>query len=137
MIAFNTNAYLTAQTGTVPSVTHIPYIRANGGTNPSAAIRDTWSRLQGVDAAHKVVVAVTDGDWSGGSELMHDMTRNGVITVGVLLGHPQTSNHDVAKAMTTQYGAVMPSPLGMVALFEQVVTSRMAETLADEGHHNI
>ena len=62
------------------------------------AIKDTWHRLRTVEAAHKLVIIVTDGEWSGlqhddtgkvtqyqAADFILDMRKEGVHVLGVML----------------------------------------------------
>jgi hypothetical protein len=92
VVGFDSTAYLVNQTGRRPHATKMRSLQADGGTKPAAAIRDTWRRVRSVDAAHKVVIVVSDGHWTGdGADVMRDLsTQHGVITVGLMLDNYAT-----------------------------------------------
>lgn len=154
ILLYNGQSFSFVQTGTRPNQTLIPYIRASGGTDPKEAIDDTYRRLQGVDAAHKIVVTITDGSWGGsGTASMKELTEAGVTTVGVLLdeslGEDNVGSNWKSDYHMTQYiGSVaknasnlntllyqvMGDPLALPELFAEVVTTQMRKVMEGKSY---
>lgn len=153
VLGYNTESMTLAPTGT-PAPKGVEYYQARGGTDPRRALKDTWARLQFSEAAHKVVVCVTDGAWSGGGETVRGLSMMGVTTIGVVLapgyswplvgrlGQDRVSNRQnwirergtwesLIMGMGTTHNAIVDNPLDMVDLFKKVVAEEL-ESAMDE-----
>lgn len=134
VVAYNTNAFLVNQTGTKPHLTKVEYLADSGGTDPSDAILDTYQRLKGVEAANTLVIALTDGDWHAGGDVMKKITEAGVTTVGVRVAANPTEDtwmrETYQTGMGVQYYVCIKSPMEMVDLFEKIVSDRLASVTA-------
>ena len=65
----------------------VPVLRASGGTLPTDALRAAWDIFRASDATHRLLVTLSDGDWSRASEgegLVRGMREDGVSTSAVL-----------------------------------------------------
>ncbi len=149
VISYNHNSQIIRQTGEKSHPTYVDYVRSNGGTDPTEALRDTWVRLQSSTAANKVIVAITDGEWGHDNEagkLMTDLRENhGVVTVGIVLGKQPPEDGESkadASARRQRYAtmvegmgtgqessALIHDPYEIVPLFERVVVDAMREAL--------
>ena len=149
--AFDRTGYIISPTGRRVHPDNVLVPAVGGGTNPTPVLNELMDRLPGVEAHHRIVVAVTDGSWQGSGEpekVMQALAARGVVTIGVLLdpylnvmqggnegqttrriNEWQTKRAAIGEGlldkMGVQYGAVMDNCLGMVPLFEQVVTEVM------------
>ena len=151
VIEFNDSSHLVSQTGSRPSPTKQHTLNPRGGTDPTQAIKDTYVRLRSVEAYHKVVVVVSDGEWHRGGDVMADLSDTGVITMSVQLDPMMnTRRHDndrdnddwlasrkerrewLSTQMGCEYNIVVEDCRDMVPLFEEVVVSEMEKAM-NEG----
>jgi hypothetical protein len=139
VLAYDHNSHLVSQTGEKPHPSKVLLLHTSGSTNPVDALRDTFRRIRHLDAAHKIVVTVTDGQWMDrgkGASIMRRITDVGGTTVGVRLVRsenliPAKGDPDqYEKMMGTEHYKVMADPHGIVDLFEKVTSERLNEVIA-------
>lgn len=157
VIGFSTKAYEIAGPNRRPNAEKVMVVPTGGGTNPTDAINEVWRQAQTSEAAHKVVVAITDGDWAGGGPTMQAMETRGIITIGVQLetyckrppwnkvaGWNKQQRDDWmasqwgimerrSEQMGTTYTKIMEDCHEMVELFDQVVSTELAKVLSKGG----
>lgn len=144
LVGYDTEASLLAAGDQRPLRDKYEVMRMGGGTNPTDAVKYAWSVLEPSDASHRVLVALTDGDWQGGRAAVEAMRAEGVTTIGVLL----VDDSDLAlydrdpvrrkraldqtvQVMGTEYTAIIRNPMDMVAMFKEVATDLMATAKAN------
>ena len=139
-MAFNSSASTLAVPGdALPA--EVAHVDTYGGTNPLAALRYASDALASSDAAHRLMVVLSDGAWSySGREsaeaVIGSMREAGVLTVSALFAEGATLTE--AEAVSAAHGAERFAHLGhlgdLVSLVAEAVRERMEDGLHALGH---
>lgn len=153
---FDNSGYIIHDTGRRPDADNVFVPQVGGGTDPTELIGELWQRLPAVQARHKIVIAVTDGQWRSGGQAMKELAERGVVTVGVVLdqnlnvvpgGNEARSKMEIeqyrakrrAQArekiedMGVTYAEIMDNPHDMVPLFDKVASEVMLRAMQGVG----
>lgn len=131
VIAYDTASYLIAAPGEKVNPNKMDAIRSGGGTNPTKALIDAFIRLEPSEAAHKVCVFLTDGDWAGGEDVVRAINNEGITTIGFVIGgqaifrRQGQENATLEELMGTQYAAEINDPFEMLPVIEKVIVDRL------------
>ena len=63
----------------------IQQARAGGGTNPTTALVEAYRILRESEAGNRILLSVTDGDWTKGAATVEALNEHGVTTAMVLI----------------------------------------------------
>jgi Mg-chelatase subunit ChlD len=88
VLIFDTDHTVMYQPGEKAVPSGIPALRPGGGTNPSSALKQAEYILSKSSAPNKVLITVTDGQWSGGDDYYKRQMRrlHSIGVVSMLLG---------------------------------------------------
>jgi hypothetical protein len=114
---------------------------ALGGTDPSSALREAWTILAGSEARNRLMVVMTDGDWSGvvvrtpaggayldsrkSDELVEAMREAGVATVMAFLPNAYTAQDKPVPMHGCEFGGRIDSLDDLPRLFQHVALAQM------------
>src|SRR5215467_8533983 len=123
IITFSSGMRVVATPGKRPS-NKMFRLRQWGGTDPEASLRHAYSYLSASQATNRLVVILTDGDWSGdyygnskADELIKAMRETGITTVLAFLPTDQISK---PKAHGCEYFKVIKEPRDFAVMFRDV-----------------
>lgn len=97
---------------------------ALGGTNPQSVLHETFRLLAGSATQNRVVVILTDGQWSNRSkcdEVIRSMNASGITTVCALIGVNGTPDSHACQV----FAHIDDDPAELARLFRKVATDRM------------
>lgn len=105
---------------------------AQGGTNPTSALTETFRVIAGSQTRNRLVVILTDGEWSGrtSDDIIAALNAQGVITVLARLSDEWTKQYMVRHGETASnhgctHVADIDDPAELARLFKRVAAERI------------
>ena len=108
---------------------------AGGGTDASEAVNYATKILAESDKPVKIFFAITDGEWGGDLEIVHDqierMARAGVLTALAYITDNYTPELDRDAVHRCEIGAVVSNPLDLISMAKTIVKYAITRRLVN------